>query len=171
MKKTSIIFLISSGLMINSAIAIDPMYEGENAIRSKVFQDTCLQCHSSILSGLARNGAPPSVNFDTYPAAFAQRDAIIDRAVTRMNMPPGFSNIPKLNNEQKQALTNWQALKFPEKTLPPIYYSDTEVLKMPLVYIMSPNGKIESKVSADMALIPNQQPIQFELIELHQVSD
>lgn len=35
----------------NHAFAIDPIYEGANGIREKVFATDCLVCHSSNLTG------------------------------------------------------------------------------------------------------------------------
>ena len=88
-----------------------------------------------------------------------------------MNMPPSFSSLSKLNEEQKQALKNWQALGFPEHSLPPIFSFSSSTLHLPKVYLKDEKGDIVQKISAEMALIPNQPAIQFELIDFHEVDD
>ena len=82
------------------AFAIDPVYEGANGIREKVFATNCLDCHSSNLTGSARNGAPPSVNWDTYEATIPNAARAIVRAVNQMTMPPSFSGLPLYNDVQ-----------------------------------------------------------------------
>lgn len=93
------------------------------------------------------------------------------RAVERMNMPPSSSALSTLNNEQKQALTNWQALGFPEDELPPIYSSASGSLNLPKVYIKDEQGDISQKLMVEMALVPNQPIIEFELTHFHELED
>ena len=50
----------------------------------------CIGCHSSQVSGAARNGAPLSVNFDSYEAASANAGAANSR-IQAGSMPPGGS--------------------------------------------------------------------------------
>lgn len=88
-----------------------------------------------------------------------------------MNMPPSFSPLPRLNEEQKQALKNWQALGFPEHSLPPIFSFSSSTLHLPKVYLKDENGDITQKISAEMALIPNQQAVRFELTDFHDVNE
>ena len=38
-------------------------------VLQQIFQPSCLSCHSSNLTGTARNGAPVGVNFDTFANA------------------------------------------------------------------------------------------------------
>lgn len=97
----------------HAVAAIDPVYEGANGIREKVFASNCLGCHSSALTGSARNGAPPSVNWDTYEATLPNAARAIVRAVKMMTMPPSFSGLPKLNEEQQTAMLAWQSAGFP----------------------------------------------------------
>lgn len=72
----------------------------------KAILDTlCTDCHSSALSGSARNGAPPAVNFDTYEAAVK----LADQANTRLqneSMPPGGT---KASPAQKEQFACWVA--------------------------------------------------------------
>jgi len=84
---------------------------------------------------------------------------------------PSFSPLPPLDDAQKQALKNWQALGFPEHSMPPIYSFSSTTLDLPKVYLKDANGDIVQKISAEMALIPNQQTIQFELIDFHEVDE
>ncbi|TRW89934.1 c-type cytochrome [Candidatus Methylobacter oryzae] len=121
--------------------AIDPVYEGANGIRAKVFATNCLDCHSSTLTGSARNGAPPSVNWDTYEAALPNAPRAIVRAVEQMTMPPAFSGVPALNDEQKAAMLAWQSAGFPRaaattSTAADFSY-DSSILTLPVVNVGS----------------------------------
>lgn len=80
-------------------------------IRPRVFEPHCLQCHHSMLSGAERNGAPSSVNWDTYELAVQGENAA--RAVSRVvqgTMPP----IGPLSAELKQLMIAWQDGGFAE---------------------------------------------------------
>ena len=62
--KVHLVPLLLYGLLVSqSVLAIDPVYEGENGIRTNVFETNCLGCHSSDLTGDERNDAPFLVNF------------------------------------------------------------------------------------------------------------
>ena len=50
----------------------------------------CIGCHSSQVSGAARNGAPLPVNFDSYEAAAANA-GIANSRIQSGSMPPGGS--------------------------------------------------------------------------------
>jgi len=171
MNKTSLLTIIASSFVISNAFAIEPVYEGENGIRAKVFASNCLACHSSGNSGEARNNAPTGVDFDNYTDAVTSGDKAVARGVTLMNMPPSFSPLSTLDDEQKQALKNWQALGFPEHSLPPIFSFSTATLDLPKVYLKDTNGDIVQKISAEMALVPNQQDIQFKLTDFHEIDE
>jgi len=98
--------------MAAHAFAIDPVYEGANGIKEKVFATNCMSCHSSNLTGSDRKGAPDSINFDTYAAAVTNAaDAISE--VNSMGMPPETSGIPLLDGGQTTALLAWQSAGFP----------------------------------------------------------
>lgn len=169
MKKTNLLISITSCLIISQAQAIEPTYDGVDGIRAKVFETNCLACHSSELTGASRNNAPVGADFNTYSVALAHGVPAVNRGVTQANMPPSFSALPALNEEQKQALKNWQALGFPEKELPTIYSSTTEKLSLPHVYFKDANGDISLKWQAEMKLIPNQKNIQFELTQVNEI--
>jgi len=120
------------------AFAIDPVYEGANGIRAKVFATNCLFCHSSNLTGAARNGAPPSVNWDTFEATIPNASRAIVRAVDQMTMPPSFSGLPVLNEEQKAAMLAWQSAGFPRAaTVAPNSSFDGTMLTLPVVNVGS----------------------------------
>ena len=106
-------FIILYAIYSHTVLAIDPVYEGDNGIRAQVFATNCLFCHSSELSGSQRSGAPSNVNWDTYSAALEKADRAIVRAVDQMSMPPFFSRLPTLNQEQKEAMLAWQQAGFP----------------------------------------------------------
>ncbi len=122
-------------LLAFPAFAIDPVYEGENGIRENVFATNCLFCHSSNLSGAERNGAPPSVNWDTYKATMENAPRAIVRAVQLMTMPPFFSGLPTLNDEQKAAMLAWEAADFPRYPTEAVYSFETQRLTLPVVNV------------------------------------
>lgn len=166
MKTLPLLGMIGSAFFMAQALAIEPVYEGDDGIREQVFESNCLACHSSDLSGSARNGAPNGSDYDTYQAAVNNGVPAVNRAVTQGNMPPSSSRLSALNDEQKQALKNWQALGFPEKKLPVIFSTRSSTLKLPAVYIEDEKGDIVAPgLSAKMKLVPNQSTIQFELTE------
>jgi mono/diheme cytochrome c family protein len=118
------------------AFAINPAYEGTNGIREQVFATNCLVCHSSNLTGTARNGAPPSVNWDTYEATIPNASRAIVRAVDQMTMPPSFSGLPLLNEAQRTAMLAWQNAGFPKTATVVANYSlDSAILTLPVVNI------------------------------------
>lgn len=171
MNKTSLLTIIAAHLITSQALAIEPVFEGDDGIRAKIFETNCLACHSSEKTGSNRNNAPTGVNYDTYADAAANGAKAVRRGVIAANMPPSFSSLGKLNTEQKQALKNWEALGFPQHALPPIYSSDSATLVLPKVYIKDAQGDIVQKLSVDMALIPGQQAVQFELTHFEEIDD
>ena len=116
-------------------LAVDPFYDGENGIRAQVFATNCLACHSSELSGSQRNGAPSSVNWDTFSAAAAGGNRAVFRAVDRMNMPPGFSGLALLNQQQKDAMLAWQATGFPRINTLARFDFANQLLTLPVVNV------------------------------------
>ena len=82
-------------------------YDGTNGMAATVFNN-CTGCHSSALSGTARNGAPDGVNYDSYSwATYSDNEA---RAVARINdstypMPPGG----QLSYTLRNRATVWQS--------------------------------------------------------------
>lgn len=172
MNTTRLLSIIALSLVSTSqAQAIDPVYEGDDGVLAQVFATNCLNCHSSTLAGASRKGAPIGVNFDTFQAASANSAKAIMRAVTMKNMPPSFSPLPKLNEQQMQALVNWQALDLPDHNLPPIYSIDSTTLQLSKVYVKDEQGEITQKLMVEMALIQGQQPIQFELTHFHTIEE
>ncbi len=122
----------------SASLAIEPVYEGEDGIRNKVFASNCLACHASNLVGVQRNGAPAGLNWDVYETSKDRGNRIIVRAVQQMSMPPSFSSVPALNQEQKNALTAWQQAGFPrimEMTEAANYDFSTLALTLPVVHV------------------------------------
>lgn len=136
MNKKSSLILLFLLLVTGRAFAIDPVYEGPNGIRAQVFATNCLSCHSSDLVGEARNGAPPSANWDTYEAALPNAPLAIVRAVDQMTMPPPSSGIPTLNEEQQAAMLAWQSAGFPQAATPNSSFDGTK-LTLPVVNVGS----------------------------------
>jgi len=152
MNVKSLLVLLFSFLITGHAFAIDPVYDGPNGIRERVFATNCLACHSSELTGPARNGAPSNINWDTYAAARPNADRAIVRAVELMTMPPDDSGIPKLNEEQRAAMLAWQNAGFPEKaadaSTDATFDADSTLLKIPVVNVGN------QKFNATLRLIP-----------------
>jgi hypothetical protein len=70
----------------------------------------CVQCHSSTLSGLARNGAPSDVNVDVYESAVMNADLIV-REISKGAMPPsGYS----ISEAQKLQVYQWALCGTPQ---------------------------------------------------------
>ncbi len=74
--------------------------------------EVCTNCHSSQLSGPARNGAPTNVNFDSYEGAKANASRILTQ-VSSNSMPPPSSGF-SLTAEEKQELYAWIECGTPE---------------------------------------------------------
>lgn len=171
MTRKSILAIIASSFAMSNVLAIEPVYEGEDGILAKVFTSNCIACHSTDNVGAARNNAPVDVNFNNYAVASTNGNKAVQRGVTLMNMPPSFSQKPRLDNEQKQALKNWQALGFPQHSLPAIFSFDSSVLQLPKVYLKDDNGDIIQKIFVEMTLLPSPQGIQFEVTDFHDIEE
>lgn len=78
-------------------------YDGD--MRPQVFAPVCMNCHDSGKTGGDRNGAPTSVNFDTYAAALAKADRGNTRAQA-VTMPPSLSGL-SLTAEQLATFQAW----------------------------------------------------------------
>ncbi|MFA6441154.1 MAG: hypothetical protein WCV99_02390 [Sterolibacterium sp.] len=116
--------LLLFGISGQLQAAIEAVYDGDNGIRNRVLT-VCMQCHSSTLSGGARNGAPSPPNFNTYAGAVLLGDYAVERAIEG-SMPPQGN--PRLNAEQQAALLAWQAAGFPEKSATPSAQQQSDCL-------------------------------------------
>ena len=77
-----------------------------------ILDQHCLPCHSTSKSGAQRNGAPITINFDTYELAVAN----IERANTRIQagtMPPTGG----LDTEIRTTVMDWLATGTPRGEL------------------------------------------------------
>lgn len=72
------------------------------------FEQHCLECHSSSVTGTARNGAPPTVDFDQLQQIRIRLQAIDFR---RHDMPPADRSRPSIDDQQK--LSEWLACGAP----------------------------------------------------------
>jgi uncharacterized membrane protein len=76
----------------------------------------CTSCHSSALSGSARNGAPSNLNFDTLAALHEVDSEEIDAEAAagpssvNTSMPPGE---PKPSEAERRLLGEWLACGLP----------------------------------------------------------
>jgi mono/diheme cytochrome c family protein len=80
----------------------------------QVFQPVCMNCHASDKAGAERNGAPLTVNWDTYAAATVddQPNHGNNRAQAG-TMPPVLSGL-SLTQEQKDLFQAWIDDGWPE---------------------------------------------------------
>ncbi|GJL73124.1 MAG: hypothetical protein NMNS01_23230 [Nitrosomonas sp.] len=157
------VYCLPAGAQVTAPAEINPVFEGDGGILANIFRQKCLGCHLSTLPAGQRGGAPVGVNFDTFATARQFGDEIVARAVELMNMPPSGP----LSDEEKQALLNWKTLGFPESTLPAFYFSATQALELPEVFIIDENGNISSKVKTGMQLVPPYAaPFRFEIQQL-----
>lgn len=167
-KRLSLLFILASVYCLPVSAqtvpaAITPVYGGDDGILANIIRQKCLGCHLSTLLEGQRNGAPVGVDFDTFEGAKKEGDEIIERAVTLSNMPPSGS----LSDAEKQALSNWKALGFPEITMPAMYFSATQALELPEVFVVGEDGTITSKIKTGMKLIPPfVDPFRFEIQQL-----
>jgi len=76
------------------------------------FQTVCTQCHSSTLTGEARNGAPGDHNWDVYASAFREAEDIVEE-VAEGDMPPPSSGLT-LTTEERQQIYTWALCGRPE---------------------------------------------------------
>jgi mono/diheme cytochrome c family protein len=78
-------------------------------VKAQLFSTNCMGCHSSTLTGGARNGAPTDVNWDTFAAATGWRTnnkQVSKRGNVRVQagtMPPGGG----LSAAQQQLMQKW----------------------------------------------------------------
>jgi hypothetical protein len=74
--------------------------------------DVCTNCHSSENEGVERNGAPPSLNFDSHDGAADAAPRIVDQ-VSMGSMPPAGSGF-SLMADEKDELFVWAECGTPE---------------------------------------------------------
>ena len=65
------LFFTALSMIIIAPIPLSAQSTGYDQVYADVFSKICLHCHDSNLSGSSRNGAPSTVNFDTYESAKA----------------------------------------------------------------------------------------------------
>jgi hypothetical protein len=157
------VYCLPVGAQVTGPGTITPVYDGDDGILANILRQKCLGCHSASLPAGQRVGAPVGVDFDTFAGAKQSGDEIIERAVELMSMPPSGP----LSDAEKQALSNWKTLGFPEITMPPVYFSATQALELPEVFIIDADGTISTKVKTGMQLVPPfVAPFRFEIQQL-----
>lgn len=78
---------------------------GYRDMMEEVLDPVCLNCHSSDLTGGARNGALATVNFDTYTLAAVNADRGNTRAQAGTMPPASFGS--QLTDAQKATFQSW----------------------------------------------------------------
>lgn len=71
----------------------------------------CVTCHSSSVTGAARAGAPPAINYDTYESAKLNAPKGMDE-VYEGAMPP--AGLPTLTEAEKTQIYNWASCDTPQ---------------------------------------------------------
>lgn len=71
----------------------------------------CTSCHSSTLTGPARNAAPAAINYDDYASARTNADKAMHE-VYEGEMPPAAS--PQLTDAEKTQIYNWASCDTPQ---------------------------------------------------------
>ncbi|GAB4289858.1 MAG: hypothetical protein Kow0090_02770 [Myxococcota bacterium] len=75
----------------------------------EILDKRCVTCHSSILSGSTRKGAPPSVNLDTYEGAKKSAKKS-NSTIQRGSMPPSAG----MPDSEREAFDSWVKAGMPE---------------------------------------------------------
>ncbi|MGC4065950.1 MAG: hypothetical protein QM784_15130 [Polyangiaceae bacterium] len=84
---------------------------GEIPTFSSLDFSKCTGCHSSTLSGAARDGAPSDINFDVYASAKTHATHAVGE-LDEGAMPP--SSLPKPSQAVVDAIVKWAACGTPE---------------------------------------------------------
>jgi uncharacterized membrane protein len=71
----------------------------------------CTTCHSSTLTGTARQAAPEGINYDSYAAARTNSQSAMSE-VFEGAMP--LAGQPKLTDAEKDQIYNWASCDTPE---------------------------------------------------------
>ena len=74
--------------------------------------DVCTNCHASDKQGVQRNGAPPSLNFDSYEGAADAAPRMVEQ-VSMGSMPPATSGF-SLTEAEEHELFVWAECGTPE---------------------------------------------------------
>ena len=69
----------------------------------------CQICHSVAVTGAARNGATPGIDFDTAADVDKNADRVFARAVQQGTMPPAFQPGMPLDATEKEAVRAYLA--------------------------------------------------------------
>jgi uncharacterized membrane protein len=70
----------------------------------------CTNCHSSALTGAARNAAPVGTDYDTYDLAKPNAQKIFDRVSDGTMPQPGY---PQFQGTEKQDMLDWASCGAP----------------------------------------------------------
>lgn len=85
-----------------------------NDIRPTIIEAKCIQCHSETLMGVARNGAPDGMNFDTY-ASTEPNIQDFANAISSGREPPMGLNPPLVTSAaERDTVSRWRMCGFPE---------------------------------------------------------
>lgn len=71
----------------------------------------CTNCHSTTLTGAARNAAPPAINYDDYASARTNAQTAMHE-VFEGEMP--LAGSPQLTEDEKTQIYNWASCDTPQ---------------------------------------------------------
>ncbi len=73
--------------------------------------DKCTSCHSSKLTGAARNAAPEGINYDNFTDARVNANAAMSEVEEGAMPLPGN---PKLSDDEKTQIYTWASCETPQ---------------------------------------------------------
>ncbi len=82
-----------------------------------IVERTCLTCHSSMLQGIAREGAPEGLDFDEYPTGTSTLAALAD-ALTSGRMPPPDDIRFETTADERLLTNDWRRCDFKQSVAP-----------------------------------------------------
>ncbi len=82
-----------------------------NDIRN-IVDARCLSCHSEMLLGTMRNGAPDMINFDSYEIGMPHFEAMVREVVAGREPPSSEMMMNALSQEERTLISDWQLCGF-----------------------------------------------------------
>lgn len=79
-----------------------------------IVADHCLACHDENRQGVARNGAPMEVNFNSFAGVEPVIARFADNITSGRMPPPEALNVPPLNTDQRRLVDAWRRCGYPQ---------------------------------------------------------
>jgi hypothetical protein len=84
-----------------------------NDIRPTIVEEKCIGCHSELLTGSARNGAPDDYNFDTYDSTQPVLTEFADAISSGREPPMGLDPPLATTAAERDQVSKWRMCGFP----------------------------------------------------------